>query len=568
MNDRLAAAQVSAGSRLQLGALTLDLAVGELLGSDGRPAPLRRQALEVLLVLGRRADQVVTKDELMAIVWPAVVVGDGSLSAAVADIRRVLGDDERRLVRNVARRGYMLVPGGGDPAPRSPSGPTSDPRRSAPPRQARWRWAAAASLGLAVLALALALTLRDRPAARGDKNLAIVVLPLAAEGTGPDTEAFADVLHNDLIAELSRIDGFTVIARGTAAAYRGRVVDPRVVARELQVREVVSGSLKRDGDTLRLSLTLVDGESGAHRWAQEFGFGRATFGQAADEVARALARALSVQALKSAAVRAEALSSTQVTADDLATRAMGLWHRGVNRDNVLSLLALAEQAVAVDPDSARGWGMIAIGNVQALNNNWVTGAEARAAARLRAEQASAALDRIAPDGYFAMQARVIEAYNRNDFPTMLQRARLWVEHHPHPVALGGLGEALHHTDQPEAAIEALERALRLSPLDAFRAEWMYRLAWSHFMLGDLDRALHWSRKAHATNPLLPWPPVEAAALQQLGQRDEAQAALDEFRRRHPRFDGAAIKRRLGGDFPRFSAARTRLVDGLAELGMK
>lgn len=575
MNDRSAAEQAAAASRLPLGALTLDLLRGELLGSDGRPAPLRRQALEVLLVLGRQANQVVTKDELMAIVWPAVVVGDGSLAAAVADIRRVLGDGEHRLVRNVARRGYMLVPGNVDTAPsapilpaaESPAGSVFEPAPRATPKRARWRWAAAASLALAALALALSLTLRNRPAAQGDKNLAIVVLPFAAEGTGPDTEAFADVLHNDIIAELSRVDAFTVIARGTAAAYRGRVVDPRAVARELQVREVVNGTLNRDGDNLRLSLTLVDGESGAQRWAQVFEFERALFGQAADEVARGLARALSVQALKSAAVRAEALSPSQVTADDLATRAMGLWHRGVNRDNVLALLALAEQAVAVDPGSARGWGMIAIGNVQALNNNWITGAEARDAARLRAEQASTALDRIAPDGYMAMQARVIEAYNRNDFPTMLQRAHLWVEHHPHPVALGGLAEALHHNDQPEAAIEALERALRLSPLDAFRAEWMYRLAWSHYMAGDLDRALQWSRKAHATNPLLPWPPVEAAALLQLGQRAEAQLALDDFRRRHPRFDRAAIERRLSGDFPRFAAARARLFDSLAELGM-
>jgi TolB-like protein/DNA-binding winged helix-turn-helix (wHTH) protein len=575
MNDRSAAEQAAAASRLPLGDLTLDLLRGELLGSDGRPAPLRRQALEVLLVLGRQANQVVTKDELMAIVWPAVVVGDGSLAAAVADIRRVLGDGEHRLVRNVARRGYMLVPGKVDTAPsapivpaaESPAGSVFETAPRATPKHARWRWAAAASLVLAALALVLVLTLRNRLDAKVDKHLAMVVLPFAAEGAGPDTEAFADVLHNDVIAELSRVDAFTVIARGTAAAYRGRVVDPRAVARELQVREVVSGTLNRDGDKLRLSLTLVDGESGAQRWAQVFEFERALFGQAADEVARGLARALSVQALKSAAVRAEALSPSQVTADDLATRAMGLWHRGVNRDNVLALLALAEQAVAVDPDSARGWGMIAIGNVQALNNNWITGAEARAAARLRAEQASMALDRIAPDGYFAMQARVIEAYNRNDFPTMLQRARLWVEHHPHPVALGGLGEALHHNDQPEAAIEALERALRLSPLDSFRAEWMYRLAWSHYMAGDLDRALQWSRKAHATNPLLPWPPVEAAALLQLGQRAEAQLALDEFRRRHPKFDRAAIARRLSGDFPRFAAARARLFDSLAALGM-
>ncbi len=111
MNDRATVGEAAA-TQMRLGGFVLDRAQGELLDADGRPAALRRQALAVLLVLGRRANQVVTKDELMRLVWPDVVVGEGSLAAAVADIRRVLGDSEHRLVRNIARRGYMLVPPG------------------------------------------------------------------------------------------------------------------------------------------------------------------------------------------------------------------------------------------------------------------------------------------------------------------------------------------------------------------------------------------------------------------------------------------------------------------------
>ena len=99
-----------APSRLVLGRCTLDRAAGELFTAKGEPAELRKQALDVLLVLGRRAGQVVSKDELMSQVWPKVVVGEGSLTQAIADLRRGLGDDEHRLVRTVARRGYMLVP--------------------------------------------------------------------------------------------------------------------------------------------------------------------------------------------------------------------------------------------------------------------------------------------------------------------------------------------------------------------------------------------------------------------------------------------------------------------------
>ena len=168
-----APAQEHAHARsLALGACTLDLAAGELLGADHEPVPLRRQALELLLVLGRRASQVVGKDELMAAVWPDVVVGEGSLTQTIADVRRALGDSEHRLVRNVARRGYRLVAG---------------PRSDVPP-------------------------------------LSLVVLPLVLEGAADDAGWFADALHGDFIIELARLQGALVIARDTAATYAGRAV--------------------------------------------------------------------------------------------------------------------------------------------------------------------------------------------------------------------------------------------------------------------------------------------------------------------------------------------------------
>jgi hypothetical protein len=97
---------------------------------------------------------------------------------------------------------------------------------------------------------------------------------------------------------------------------------------------------------------------------------------------------------------------------------------------------------------------------------------------------------------------------------------------------------------------------------------MYRLALSHYIAGNPEQALEWAQKAQSTNPLLPWPPVQAAALVQLGRRAEAQASWDDFHRRHPAYDRAAVLRRLGGEFPRFAAARARLIADLGELDMK
>ncbi|MBL8344629.1 MAG: winged helix-turn-helix domain-containing protein [Rubrivivax sp.] len=257
MNDRTSP-EGSAAYRLPLGRFTLDLVAGELFSEQGQLAGLRKQGLELLLALGRRAGQVVSKDDLMRQVWPKVVVGEGSLTQAIAEVRRALGDDEHRLVRTVARRGYMLVPDG--PAPAVDRGtPASAGPAAAEPVQAKAAAAAsltdtmaaspaaavsawgesealpavagglevlrssshpprrrAALLGaVALIALLLAaawLALRGSgmswlspvdlaraPLPREIAPLSIVVLPLTLEGESNEAEWLADALHGDLV---------------------------------------------------------------------------------------------------------------------------------------------------------------------------------------------------------------------------------------------------------------------------------------------------------------------------------------------------------------------------------
>jgi TolB-like protein len=498
--------------RLQLGGLVLDLAAGELLTADQQPAVLRRQALELLLVLGRRAGQVVGKDELMNLVWPDVVVGEGSLTQAVADVRRALGDSGHRLVRNVARRGYMLVPD----------------------------------------------TAADVPA------LSIAVMPLAVEGGATDDEWFADALHGDLVIEVARIHGSLVIARDTAATYRGKTIDPRQVARELRVRHVVLGRLRHEGNSIRVSLTLVDGESGVQRWAQAFAFERARVAQALAECAMQISRALLPELYQAAAHR-NALSPLEVTADDLAMRAIVMWMRGFNRENTLESLKLLDRAVALDPESVRGWFGITVMNLQGLNNGWLPD---RAAALSRIDEAAAHLERMDHDGYFNMQAKVIQAYLRTDLAAMLRLTIAWSERDRHPSVFGARGMATLLNGLPDDAVESLQTALRLSPRDSIRAEWQYRLAMAHFLAGRYELACDWAQTAADTNPALPWPPIHAAALHQLGQLEEARRAFDAHMDRHPGFEASHVALRLPGTNPKLAEARERLTSSLQALGMR
>jgi len=511
--NRQASQAASDAHHLQLGGLVLDLSAGELLTAEHGLAGLRRQALDVLLVLGRRAGHVVSKDELMKLVWPGVVVGEGSLTQAISDVRRTLGDTEHRLVRNVARRGYMLVPDTG----------------------------------------------ADVPA------LSIAVMPLTLLGDASDSDWLADALHGDLVTEVARIQGSLVIARGTAATYKGRSVDPRLVARELRVRHVVLGSLRHDGGQLRLSVTLVNGDHGTQVWAEAFVIERAQLAQALAELATQIGRALLPQLYRSAAEQRAALSALEVSADDLAMRANAIWSRGLSGENTSEALKLLERAVALDSDCVRGWAGLTFMNLHGLFNGWVGD---RDATRRRINEATAQLERLDHDGHFTYESKVIQAFLQQDTATMLRRTTAWVERHRHPMAYAGHGMATLLNGLADEAVAALERALRLSPRDTLRAELQYRLAMAHFMAGRYEQACDWALSARDSNLDLPWPPVHAAAMQQLGHTAEAQQAWREHIARHPGFTAEQVVQRLPGANPRLVEARERLASCLAALGMR
>jgi TolB-like protein len=395
--------------------------------------------------------------------------------------------------------------------------------------------------------------------------LSLVVLPLSTDGGLEDDDWFADALLGDLTGEVARLPDTFVIARDTAYTFKGKTVDPREAARELAVRYVVTGRLRREGDSIRLDVSLIDGDTGAQRWSEKFVVDRSRLRGALDEFALRLSRHLSIELTRSAGSRADALSPDEVTADDLSMRALALWYRGVNRENLTEALALLERAVSKDPNSVRAWGGLAFMNLQGATNGWLTD---RAAAFGRIDQARSRLERLDPEGHYTYQARVIDAYLKKDFQAMLRLSREWSDRHRIPVAFGALGIALVLNGRLDEGVAPLELALRLSPRDSFRAEWQYRLSLTHFFAGRYEQARHWGEVAQVSNPALNWPPIHAAAMLQLGDAAAAKKIFEEFQTRHPKYDAAQIERRMPGTEPRYVEGRERLTASLREIGLR
>jgi len=580
-----------AANRLELSGFVLDLNRGELLTRHDHLVGLRKQALDVLLVLGARAGQVVTKDELMSRVWPDVVVGEGSLVQAIADIRRVLGDTGHRVIRNVARRGYMLVPE--EPlTPQTVAAVTAPPFASeeataispAPEQTAPavgrtrpyWIVAVAIVAAVGIVGASFMFSRSEQrvdntpaalkgPLARDIPLASLVLLPFAVEGASGEGAWSADALLNDLTNEVARIPGIRVVANATASNYKGKAIDPRQLARELRVRYVLRGSLRPQSDAILLNLELVDGESGLQRWGELYVVERARISEVRDEFVVRVGRFVHIEVIKAAGDYVATLPPEEVSADDLNMQGFSLLHRSYSSQNLNEALALFERAVIKNPNSIRGWGGVAITNYLGVSYGWLPD---RSAALRRVDVASDNLERLDPNGYFAYQTKACQAIVRNDWPGMLRITDVLAQRHPNPVAFAAYGLGLALNGRPADAVPPLELALRLSPRDALLAEWQYRLAFVYFMLNQYEQARDWGQAAQISNPNLPWPPIHAAALVLLGSGAEGKVVLDDFLLRHPKYETSDIGERLGGSDPRVIESRDRLIASLREIGMR
>jgi adenylate cyclase len=329
-------------------------------------------------------------------------------------------------------------------------------------------------------------------------RLSIVVLPFASLSPDPEQEYFADAVTDDLTTDLSRIADSFVIARSTAFTYKGKAVDVRRVARELGVRYVLEGSVRRTGDHVRVNVQLIDAETGGHLWADRFQADRANLAEAQDEITSRLARTLNLELAEAVGRRVEQERRTDPDAHDLVMRGWAWWYRRMspaNRQQADQAFAQALEADRYSVDARIGLATILVSNIA---DGWSGGAERDLA---RAEELLLeALDRD-PNrsmAHYAMamvrrsQRRLIES--KMEFEAAIAFDR------NNARAYFNFGHTLVLLGQPEAAIPHLEKALRLNPYDPNAANFYWMLGMSHLLLNDPDRAIEFLTRARAGNP--------------------------------------------------------------------
>jgi TolB-like protein/tetratricopeptide (TPR) repeat protein len=484
----------SAGhSLLRIADLRVDPTLDEIC-KDGHTIKLEPKAMQLLICLAERAGEVLSVEQLLDLVWKDVVVSHDSVYAAVAALRRSLGDDPKNptYIANVARRGYRLI------APVSPwVDPPADPTAHAH----------------AVPALP------DKPS--------IVVMRFLNLSGDPAQDYFSDGITEDIITELSRWRLLAVRSRSASFRYRGVAVDMKQIARELNVRFVVEGSVRRMGERIRISVQLVDAETGSHIWVEKIDRGLDEIFAVQDRVVQTIVSTLVGRVQVSDVERARRKPPTSLAAYECVLKCNALsWD---DPAGAAEATRLVEKAIELDP----GYGfahalMAALRQQQWYDDPGDSDAALEEAYALAMR--AVALD----DGESTCHATLGHVcVRRRSYELGVQYAQRAVEINPNNQwNAADLGMILVYAGQSEEALIWLARAREIDPY--FDEAWYWRAAGLAYM--NMHRyADALSKLNHARVRPFRYVAMMAGCHAQLGDMDRARAGVAECLSMRPDF---------------------------------
>jgi TolB-like protein/Tfp pilus assembly protein PilF len=466
------------------------------------------KVFDLLLYLVQNREQVVTRDDLLQAVWGGRIVSESTLTSHINAVRKAVADTgrEQRLIRTVARRGLRFV---GEvreaelPATAGVvNGDISGEKRGSIP------------------------ALSDSPS--------IAVLPFRNLSGDVEQDYFADGIVEDIITALSRIRWLFVIARNSSFTYKGRTVDEKQVGRELGVRYVAEGSVRRSENRVRITGQLVEAATGTHLWAERFEGQLDDIFGLQDQIATSIVGAIASQLERAEIERARRKPTRSLSAYDNYLRAMPHLHRGT-REAIDEALPLFYKAIELDPEYASAHAMAAWCYFWRKINGWMTDRAQEIAEGVRL--ARLAVDLGKDDAVALTRGGHALAHLAGDVEGAIALIDKALVLNPNLAAAWFLGGFLRAArGDPDAAIEFLTRAMRFSPLDPEMFRMQAGMALSHLFAERFDMASFWAEQSFRQLPtFLAAVAIIAASHALAGRMEPARTAVGHLQELDPTF---------------------------------
>ncbi|WP_426435527.1 winged helix-turn-helix domain-containing protein [Bradyrhizobium genosp. P] len=480
-------------------------------GSD--VVALAPQVFDLLEFLIRNRERVVSKDDLINAIWNGRSVSDAALTTRLNAARSAIGDSggEQRLIKTLPRRGFRFV-GPVQQEHGLPGVPVADDGRIEPSKPL--------------------LALPDKPS--------IAVLPFQNLSDDPDQDYFADGMVEDIITGLSRSKLLFVISRNSSFTYRAKAVDIKRVSRELGVRYVLEGSVRKVGKKVRVTGQLIDATTGAHIWADKFESELEDLFDVQDRLTSSVIGAMSPQLERAEIERARRKPTESLEAYDYYLRSKFSIYQWT-REGSDEALRMTKLAISIDPAFAVACASGANIFGQKKGFGWIEDvAKERAEGRRLAERA-VQLDQ--DDPLVLAHAAQVYSYLLEEPETGSAFAERAIALDPN-LALARLwaGWAQVYLGNHDAAIEQFSAAIRLSPIDPHLFVPQTGMAFAHFFAGRYEESLLWATSAIQRQPNFPGAQrMRMSSLAMAGRVDEARRARDAVLQADPALRVSSIK---------------------------
>jgi TolB-like protein len=475
-------------------------------GADG--IAVGPQVFDLLLYLVKNRAHVVSKDDLLDAVWAGRIVSESTLTSHINAARKAIGDSgqAQRLIRTIARKGFRFV---GDVREEQPETGPGLPGRlaapaAAPPSQAP--------------------ELPDKPS--------LAVMPFLNLSGDPAQDYFIDGVVEDIVSALSRIRWLFVIARNSTFAYKGRVADVKQVGRDLGVRYVLEGSMRKAEKRVRITGQLVDATTGTHVWAERFEGTLDDIFDLQDQMAASVVGAIAPQLERAEIERAQRKQTESLDAYDYYLRAVACFHKGT-KEAIEEALPLLYKSMALDPDYAAAYGMAAWSYFWRKINGWMADRSRESSEGARLARRAVELGR--NDAVALTRGGHALGHFGGDLDAciaLLDRALVLDPNLSTAWYLSGF-QRITRGDHDDA-IGRFARAMRLSPLDPEMIRMQTGTAMAHLLAGRFDIAVLWAEKARRDLPTFLLANGIAAASHALaGRTDETRQAIRHLRQLDP-----------------------------------